>query len=346
MKTMVRETFSGAHNQTPAAPLKIELASAEDINSILQHDDVLMMVNFSGKTTVDLDDPRQISVGLVTLGNSLPIEVWRGRGQVTSHREGRINWNENGDLMFGHMLIDEPDSSNLDVLIEQAYIEISSFVNSTAYPHVFRIWNYIPGINWIENGLERYQSFCIGRHAALCLQPDFKLTLPAASAVGTDVPGILVSFVSGNIKPIQVENSRQVSAFHYPPVYSPCSPLFSRAVLMNWNECNAQQLYISGTSSIVGHETRHTGDIFAQAGETCMNLDTLLDGVTRNISKKSVRDIALSSLRVYLRHPEQLEPVHEIISRQPGFPENIVYLKADICRMNLLLEMEGITNPV
>ncbi len=339
-----RETFSGVNNHTRETPLKIELASAEDINSILQNDDVLMAVNFSSKTAVDRDDPRLISVGLDTLGNSLPVEVWHGTGQVTSHREGRINWNENGDLLFGHLLIDEPDTSNLDVLIEQAYIEISAFVNSTAYPHVFRIWNYIPGINRIENGIERYKSFCIGRHAALSLQPDFRLTLPAASAVGTDVPGILVSFASGKVKPVQVENTRQVSAYHYPPVYSPRSPLFSRAVLMNWNGCEAQQLYISGTSSIVGHETRHTGDISAQAEETCMNIDALLDDVARRNGKKSAREITLSSLRVYFRHPEQLEPVREIIGRQAVSPKNIVYLKADICRMNLLLEIEGITN--
>jgi chorismate lyase/3-hydroxybenzoate synthase len=243
--------------------------------------------------------------------------------------------------LFGHLLVDELVLDNLDILIENAYAEIGTFLNSTPYVHVFRFWNYIPDINRVEHGIERYQAFCVGRHAAVSLHPDFEQTLPAASAVGTEVPGLLISFASGKVRPIQVENQRQISAFHYPSVYGPRSPLFSRAVCMNWN-IGEQQLYISGTASIVGHETRHTGDVTAQALETCKNLDAVIEEFSFCSNKADANNLPAGSLRVYLRHPEQLGVVQNILSLKRELPANIIYLKGDLCRAGLLLEIEGI----
>jgi len=172
-------------------------------------------------------------------------------------------------------------------------------------------------------------------------QPDFERTLPAATAVGTEVPGLLISFASGKVRPVQVENPRQVSAFHYPPVHSPLSPLFSRAVWMNWG-AEDHQIFVSGTASIVGHKTQHIGDVTAQVEETYQNIMAVLRGFTRYMNTPNTNQITGTSLRVYLRHPEQLGIVSNILSKKPGLSENIIYLKGDICRVGLLLEIEGL----
>jgi len=307
----------------------------------LQRDDVLTVLNFSGKTAIDRQDARLVHAGLRALGSSAAVEVWRGAGPVSCHRKGRINWCENGDVLFGHLLVEETAGDDLGELIAAAYNEINTFLHASAYPCAFRFWHYIPGINRVDNGIERYQAFCVGRYSALSVRRDFERTLPAASAVGTDVPGLLISFASGKIRPQQLENPRQVSAFHYPPVHGPRSPLFSRAACMNWRAAE-RQLFLSGTASIVGHETLHDGDVIAQTGETCRNIDAVLEAFARYPGKANASRIPASSLRVYLRHPDHRESVASILNSRPGLPDDIIYLQGDLCRAELLLEIEGV----
>jgi chorismate lyase/3-hydroxybenzoate synthase len=325
-------------------PLCVEPAVVTDLPALLLRDDVLMAVDFSGKTGFERQDPRLVHAGLRALGNSPDVEVWFGSGEVTCHQQGRIGWCENGDVLFGHLLVEDASADNLGDLVASAYTEINAFLQASAYPCAFRFWHYIPGINQVENGIERYQAFCSGRHSAVSLQRDFERTLAAASAVGTDVPGLLISFASGKIRPLQVENPRQVSAFHYPPVYGPCSPLFSRAICMNWN-VTGQQLFLSGTASIVGHETRHADDVVAQTRETCRNIDAVLEGFSTCLDKADTHRVSASCLRVYLRHPGDLDRVSGILDSKPGLPENIIYLQGDLCREELLLEIEGVFTP-
>jgi hypothetical protein len=92
--------------------LTVELISTADLTAKLQQDDILMAVNFSDETKIDLEEPRLIFVGLNGLGNSGSIEIWRGYGKVTCHQKGRISYCHNNDFLFGHLLIDEMDSNN------------------------------------------------------------------------------------------------------------------------------------------------------------------------------------------------------------------------------------------
>ena len=102
-----------------------------------------------------------------------------------------------------------------------------------------RIWNYFPRINVESDGLERYRAFCVGpRHG--------RLDDSASRECDRTRPGLL----SSRRRAASVE---QVSAYRYPALYGPRSPLFSRAVVKQW--ARSTQLYISGTASVVGHWT-------------------------------------------------------------------------------------------
>ncbi len=95
--------------------------------------------------------------------------------------------------------------------------------------------------------------------------------MPAASALGFESgPLTICFFAAREAMPLAIENPRQVSAYKYPEDYGPRSPTFSRASAI---ELHGQTvLFISGTASIVGHQTMHAGDVVAQTQETIVNI--------------------------------------------------------------------------
>jgi chorismate lyase/3-hydroxybenzoate synthase len=186
--------------------------------------------------------------------------------------------------------------------------------------------------------VERYGLFCRGRHRALTRHlSDFEPNLPAASAIGTGVPGMLVCFLACHRPGAQIENPRQLSAFHYPPTYAPKSPSFSRSILRQEAD-GRYRLYVSGTAAIVGHLSRHPGDLIHQVDETCENLEALL----ASASARAGARLAFRLLRVYLREPADPAPLRTSLARRFGDGVPLLFLRGDICRSDLLVEIEGI----
>jgi enamine deaminase RidA (YjgF/YER057c/UK114 family) len=97
-------------------------------------------------------------------------------------------------------------------------------------------------------------------------------------------------------------------------------------------------LFVSGTASIVGHETIHQGDVGAQTRETMANISALLDEVNRVVGAARYRLDGLK-FKVYVREPADLGAIEEALSLPPSIP--IVYLQADVCREDLLVEIEA-----
>ena len=78
---------------------------------------------------------------------------------------------------------------------------------------------------------------------------------------------------------MQIENPRQLSASLYPPRYGLRSPMFARAALVP--NGRGAQLLVSGTASIVGHESLHIGDPERQLEETARNFEALVETAMR-----------------------------------------------------------------
>jgi enamine deaminase RidA (YjgF/YER057c/UK114 family) len=135
-----------------------------------------------------------------------------------------------------------------------------------------------------------------------------------------------------------IENPRQTSAYRYPPKFGIHSPSFSRACVLG--ESAGTNLFISGTASIVGHETIHPGDVSAQARETLANLDALLEEANRVVGTPRYSLDALK-FKVYVRRPRDLDAIQRVLSAslRPAAP--ILYLQADVCREELLVEIEA-----
>jgi chorismate lyase/3-hydroxybenzoate synthase len=320
-------------------PFTAEFASVDSATALLDDPHVLALIEFGGNGRRDAD-PRRIGVGLPQLGAAPVVEVWRSASPVVSGTRGGVSFSKNEQILLGHLSVDERDFESLEEASRQAYESIVPFAGDMGFPHYLRIWNYIPDINGEIDGVERYKRFCVGRHAGLEKFAFPESQLPAASGVGSPSGEILIYFLAARDSGIQLENPRQVSAFHYPAQYGPKSPAFSRAMVKDWG--GGKHLYISGTASIVGHESRHRDDVLPQLTESLRNIDTLVQsaGSEHGVGIGSLAE--LSQLKVYVRDGQDQGLIQEHLDEQVCGNVPVIYLGGDLCRRNLLVEIEAL----
>ncbi len=280
-----------------------------------------------------------VSIPLRQLHRPERAEVWISATPVVARHRRRFHCASNDDVLFGTCRLDEPATMTPDVLAREVYTELTCLIREEGYPHLLRVWNYLYAINEEQDGLERYRRFCVGRHAALsALGGDLEHRLPAASAIGTQQRGLTVYFLAAREPGEPIENPRQVSAYHYPAQYSPRSPLFARAMLKQWS--GTRYLFISGTASIVQHETLHAGDVRAQLAEVFRNIDALLDRAGR-VTRTDFRQSARALFKVYMRRPGDFPAIQDEVGRRFGTSVPVIYLQAELCRRELLVEIEA-----
>lgn len=275
-------------------------------------------------------------------------EIWLCDGPCHAGNSEGIRWQRAGDLLYGVLELDEADftgtddSPALQLASQEAYRRIFRLLEREQLPHLLRVWNYLAAINQESNGLERYRQFNIGRQDAfLEFQRGATGNVPAACAIGIASGPLNIAFLAGKGAPIALENPRQVSAYHYPATYGPRSPTFSRAALVYLP--GQEILFISGTASIVGHQTIHPDDVVGQCRETMANVAAVLDAANRLARGDPYRLDALS-YRVYLRSAGDYSVVRATLAALLGDTKNLVFLQADICRQDLLLEIEAMAS--
>ena len=141
---------------------------------------------------------------------------------------------------------------------------------------------------------------------------------------------------------LDVENPRQVSAWRYPRQYGPRSPLFSRGTILRLN--GSQQFLISGTASVVGHQTHHENQVANQLSESLRNVRSLLEEGHRLTGDSHAQLDNQGLLKVYIRNREDFDLVRQTLEAEapPEIPR--IYLEGDICRENLLTEIDGIVS--
>ena len=271
-----------------------------------------------------------VRLPLPQLAGAPVAELWHAGERLDGGSEGGIRWAADGRVLFGAVELPGGDGGELEAATSFAYRELLAGCVRLGYPHLLRTWNVVPRINEVEGGLERYRLFCRGRAEAFEASYGrlFQPLLPASSAVGGAEGDLVVWFVAARERGLPRENPRQVSAYCYPPTYGPRSPSFARAT--RCPEGLGGALLLSGTASIVGHQSVHHGDVSRQLDETLANLDQLT-GVRRP-----------AALKVYLRHAEDTPAVAEALAGWHGGGIPTLFLQADICREELLVEIEGV----
>lgn len=282
----------------------------------------------------------------VLSGQGPMADVWQvgGGRAVESGTTGIARWRSNGEWLLGAIDLDEAaERQGLAELAHRAYRDLFKTLDQAGTPHLLRIWNYLPRINADGGGLERYRQFNLGRQEAFFEAGRAAFEgAPAACALGIHQGALSIRFLAGQAAPLPVENPRQVSAYRYPETYGPRSPTFSRAALAEIGDGEVA-LFISGTASIVGHATVHQGDVLEQTRETLRNLEAVI--AAANGRSSAAFSLAMLDCVVYVRHPADAEKVRDVIVQALGadapMVRHAVYLEADICRSDLLVEIEA-----
>lgn len=301
-------------------------------------DDVLTAIVFGADTPCP-PDHRCLRIDLEPLAGARGAEVWRGRGPVRVGTAGPIRYVEDGEHFAGWVSLDESRFGGLLEATEAAYLGLLALHADSPYRQVWRTWNFMAAINEGDGDDERYRQFCLGRARAFAAARGGSPAIgyPAASAVGkhSGERSLQVCWFAGRTPGTTIENPRQVSAYLYPRRYGPAAPSFSRAMVTPGG-----LLLVSGTASIVGHESLHAGNLSAQLHETLENIQLLLERA-RAAGRIGPGPLGAGSLvKVYLRDVEQARQVeHELRSRL-GTQLPVLVLGADICRSDLLVEIE------
>ncbi len=297
-------------------------------------------------------------------GKLLAVEalgVGQGKGEVEIERisEQLVIARHNG-IAWAHCAQVVPsvhqDGLYSDSLDAFRHIQ-SLFENaSLRFDQVIRTWLYLGGIVDQDGPVQRYKELNRARSdyyqdiafLANRLPPNAKGPIfPASTGIGTEGRGIMMSAIAlaterRDIVAVPLENPRQTSAYDYGTCYSPKSPKFSRAMALSCG--NYATIFISGTASITDSETRHLGDAVAQTHETLNNIEALISEQNLQLHGLPELGTTLSGLglvRVYIKRQADYAGIRAACEQRLGELPTI-YAGADVCRPDLLVEIEGI----
>lgn len=319
---------------------KATFLEASQLDTFSKDHTILSSTHFVKEaTTLETEWP---SIALVTpsLDGKDYVEVWYTDSEVTYVNEPGLELAMTDDLIMGVGSF-EDTNTELEKRSHDTYDRIFKACGTRNYPELVRMWNYIPHINKDDDfGLERYRTFCKGRAEAFFDQGYEENFLPAGTGIGCESPRLSVVFLAFREEGgINMENPVQMPAYHYPNKYGPKSPSFARGTYIK----GSGEIFVSGTSSIIGHETVHAGDVEKQLQTSLENINRLIH--VRNLERYKLKaggDVSqLTLLKIYVRHAEDLEKVQAMCEAALDKEQPKIYLRADICRDDLAVELEG-----
>lgn len=245
---------------------------------------------------------------------------------------------------------DDLSRADFQDVTTRGYRALFEVIRATDAPHPVRFWNFIPHIRKSgPDGIDRYMVFNAGRFAALTQwfggQRPSSAHVATASGVGHHGPDLVVHVLAARKPGQHVENPRQVPSFEYSRKYGPVPPCFARATWVD-ESSGKRALLVGGTSSVCGEMSVHPGDAAAQTHETVTNLLHLLRGAPPG-TDGLVEDLSsLSAVRVYYVNESDHADVAAVLRNafKPAALENLEYVRADLCRSELLVEIEGVAD--
>jgi len=224
----------------------------------------------------------------------------------------------------------------------ELYGKIRQTQVATPAPHAIRIWNFIPGIHApMGSGLDRYHAFNQGRFDGFMNwfgdASKFAMLLPTATGGGHHGHELTIHAL-GSVQPGRpIENPRQRPAFRYSRRFGPCPPCFARATAATLPD--GLKMLIGGTASVRGEDSMHCGSLKDQLDELISNIHSLLAHARRD-SADALDQI--DEARVYYRHSDDRAQLEAAIAPRFTAARRIEMVRADICRPELLVEVEAL----
>ncbi len=319
-----------------------------EVSHVAATGNVLGVINY----TTECADPR-VENGLLTLDLHMAsdlgeafAEVWTTGRQVETGEHHGVVYAHDGEYLLVAGRIAPTGRYTEDTRV--AYVAALDLMDTLGYKNCFRMWNFINDINADNTeGLEIYRDFCKGRAEAFELFHFGDKEVPSATGIGSQGGGIAFYFLASRSAALtSVENSKQMAAYHYPRQYGPRPPKFARATYLaaTHTDRRSGQIYVAGTASIRGHETLHDGDIAAQVKLSLDNIEHLISD--ENLSDYEITQgnslLNLDNIKVYVRHRSDIPVVRRMCEERFSPNARVRYLNVDVCRADLLVEIEGI----
>jgi enamine deaminase RidA (YjgF/YER057c/UK114 family) len=224
------------------------------------------------------------------------------------------------------------------------------------FSDIIRQWNYIEQITKNEqHGLSISQNYQIFNdvRSKYYQQANFSKGFPAATGIGMDYGGIIIDIFAAKFKNntsvVALKSPVQLDAYSYTKEvlaenntmedFCRTTPKFERAkvLITPFNKL----IFVSGTAAIKGQVSIPVMSVEHQTEMTIQNILSLIS--PENLTKHGIlsREKAnLNYIRVYVKYKNDIQQVKNICQKYfPGI--TAVYILADICRPELLVEIEG-----
>jgi enamine deaminase RidA (YjgF/YER057c/UK114 family) len=221
----------------------------------------------------------------------------------------------------------------------EVFGKIDELLKREGFPvnSIIRQWNYIEKITCFQEENQNYQSFNNAR-GNFYAKTTWANGYPAATGIGANLGGMLIDldavvFKSPQAYATPIDNKLQVAAHAYSEKVlekaqkQQTAPKFERAKSITFGD--RRLVYISGTAAIRGEESLKGVGLERQLHITMENIAQLTG------------DAKPVMLRVYLKDKADYQ-LSERLMNEYNLSIPISYMCADICRDELLIEIEGI----
>ena len=288
----------------------------------------------------------------------LSVDIYTLEGDAEIHIEEMedvcygIIENNKESLLFIEGIPASDFSESVRSQSDEVFVKLDRVLSSYGFKvdDIVRQWNYIGNIVACRNGKQNYQEFNDAR-SSYYSRGSWQKGYPAATGIGVSCEGIIVGGIAfkradgGGIFPI--DNPLQIAAH----VYSKSvlidndenaiksTPKFERAKLIETER--GACCFVSGTAAIRGEASMDPSSAKLQTIMTIENIAHLVS--KENLVKFGCKpyDLKYTQLQVFIKNREDYEEVRAVVEQAyPNMP--VIYSIADVCRSELLVEIEGI----
>jgi enamine deaminase RidA (YjgF/YER057c/UK114 family) len=284
------------------------------------------------------------------------------QSQIFHHQNNKSTWivieHPEMKMIFATGSGDDSDTTGIMEQSETAFKTIQKILSEEKmeFSDIIRQWNYIEQILMIDtfndSSNQHYQIFNDVR-SKYYNKANFSHGFPSATGIGADCGGIIIDIIAvkiiNNYSVVAIKSPVQLDAYSYSKKvlaennimkdFNRTTPKFERAKILvtpfnNW-------IFISGTAAIKGETSIPIHSVEHQTEMTIKNILSLIS--VENLKKHGINtagEVEMNNLRVYIKYPKDIESVKELCTKY--FSQTPVnYVVADICRPELLVEIEG-----
>jgi len=216
---------------------------------------------------------------------------------------------------------------NMKRILDSASIDFHSVVRTWFYLSDILEWYDL--FNTVRTG--KFRSFGLISGSMEKTNSDAAF-FPASTGIGGRNPAAAICYgdalaISGKIQVSMLQGTLQPSAYRY-------GSAFSRGICVEEEKC--RQIFVSGTAAIdAAGRSLHPGDADAQALKTLEVIEAL-------IGEKGAKLNDIRSATVYLKKAEHLNICEKHVGKSGLMNLPVIFVVADICRDELLFEMDAL----